>query len=96
MENNIMSISFSSIIKNKSKITTPEINIINIFFAIEYLFLKVRALGEHKLIILDKILKNNAQKCPVQPEHFYFSKGGFSNYFLSITSPSTGSSLSFL
>lgn len=64
MENNIMSISFSSIVKNKSKITTPAINIINIFFAIEYLFLKVRALGEHKLIILDKIKKKQYAKMP--------------------------------
>ena len=35
MENNITSIGFSSIVKNKSKITTPAINIINIFLAIE-------------------------------------------------------------
>lgn len=45
MENNITSISFSSIVKNKSKITTPEINI---FLTIEYLFLKMQALGERK------------------------------------------------
>jgi hypothetical protein len=45
MENNIMSISFSSIIKIKSKITTPAINI---FLTIEYLFLKMQALGERK------------------------------------------------
>lgn len=77
MENNIMSISFSSIIKNKSKITTPEINIINIFFAIEYLFLKVRASGEHKLIILNKIKNQYAKNAQFNLSIFTFRKVDF-------------------
>ena len=77
MENNITSISFSSIVKNKSKITTPEINIINIFFAIEYLFLKVRASGEHKLIILDKIKKSIRKNAQFNLSIFTFRKVDF-------------------
>lgn len=77
MENNITSISFSSIVKNKSKITTPEINIINIFFAIEYLFLKVRALGKHKLIILDKIKKSIRKNAQFNLSIFTFQKVDF-------------------
>ena len=67
MKSNITSVSFSSKRKTKNKKNTTVINtfltVLNIFFAIEkYLFLKVQALGERHLIIINKIEKINAQK----------------------------------
>ena len=74
MKSNITSVSFSSKRKTENKkITTVNktittvinifLTVLNIFFAIEkYLFLKVQALGERHLIIINKIEKINAQK----------------------------------